>query len=106
MLGCWCGCVLEGLPSSIHQLLNIDREVNVVADTVPGQLLMLPNQVMAHVGQQQNSPLMKAPFGDFSAECFIASTHTTAHKVDVKTTYTAAAHTLYRRVHELCLVNL
>ncbi len=75
-------------------------------DTVPGELLMLPDQVMAHVGQQQNSPLMKAPFGDFSAECFIASTHTTAHKVDVKTTCTAADLTLYWQVHELCLDEL
>jgi len=65
--------------------LNIDREVDIVADTIPGELLMLPNQVMAHVGQQQNSPLMKAPFGDFSAEWFVASTRTTAHKVDLKT---------------------
>jgi len=106
MLGCWCECLLEGLPSAIHQLLNIDREVNVITDTVPGELLMLPNQVMAHVGQQQNSPFMKAPFGGFSAECFIASTHTTAHKVDVKAMCTAPEHTLYRQVHELCLVEL
>ena len=88
---------------AIHQLLNIDREVNVITDAIPGELFMLLNQVMAHVGQQQNSPLMKAPFGDFSAECFIASTHTTAHKVDVKTTCTAADHTPYWQVHELCL---
>ncbi len=104
--GCWCECLLEGLPSAIYQLLNIDREVNIVADTVPGELLMLTNQMMAHVGQQQNSPLMKAPFGDFSAECFIASTHTTAHKVDMKTMCTAADHKLYRQMHELCLDEL
>ena len=86
--------------------MNIDGEVNVIADTVPGQLLMLPDQVMAHVGHQQNSPLMEAPFADFSAECFIAGTHTTAHKVGVTTTCTAADHTLYRQVHGLCLVKL
>lgn len=71
-------CLLEGLPSALSQLLDVDRKLDVITDTVPGQLLMLPNKVMGHVGQQQHAPLMEAPFGDFSAERLVASSHPTA----------------------------
>lgn len=73
-------CLLEGLPSALSQLLDVDRKLDVITDTVPGQLLMLPDKVMSHVGQQQHAPLMKAPLGNFSAERLVASNHPTAQE--------------------------
>ena len=64
--------LLERLPPPINKLLNIDREVNVITDSVPAQLLLLPHQVVSHVAQQQHTPLMESPLGHFSTESFVA----------------------------------
>lgn len=70
--------LLERLPLPIDKFLNIDREVNVITDSVPAELFLLPNQVVSHVAQQQHAPLMESPFGHFSAESFVASFCVTA----------------------------
>lgn len=70
--------LLERLPSPIDKLLNIDREVYVITNSVPAQLLMLPHQVVSHVAQQQHAPLMESPLGHFSTESFVASFCVTA----------------------------
>lgn len=85
---------LERLPSPIHKLLNVDREVNVITDSVPAQLLMLPYQVVSHVAQQQHAPLMETPLGDFSTESFVARFCITAqhsHQLLAHTAVTVAS---------------
>ena len=75
--------LLERLPSPVDKLLNVDREVDVITDPVPAQLLMLPHQVVSHVAQQQHAPLMKSPLGHLSTESFIASFCITAQQVQL-----------------------
>lgn len=81
--------LLERLPSPIDKLLNIDREVDVITDSVPAQLLMLPHQVVSHVAQQQHAPLMESPLGHLSTESFIASFCITAQHLQMLLACTA-----------------
>ena len=66
-------CLLERLPPPINKLLDVYGEVDIVADSVPTQLLMLSHQVVSHVAQQKHTALMEPPFGHFSTESLIVS---------------------------------
>ena len=70
--------LLVGLPLTITQLLDVDRELDVIADSVPAQLLMLTQQVMSHVSQQQYTSLVESPLGNLCTEGFIACAGLTA----------------------------
>lgn len=64
--------LLVGLPVSVHQLMNVDRKINVVTNSVPGQLLRVPNKVVMHAAQLQHPPLMKGPLGQLLGESLIS----------------------------------
>jgi hypothetical protein len=51
--------------------MDVDRKHQFVVDTVPCQLLGAANQVMPQVADLENPALMKNPFADGRAECFV-----------------------------------
>ena len=83
--------LLERLPSSVDKLLNVDRKVNVITDSVPAQLLVLPHQVVGHVAQQQHAPFMEPPLGHLGTESLVASFCITAQQSQRLMTCTAAS---------------